>query len=421
MKALRKNSLKFLVQKSWVFRSIIVCLLAILIVGSLQGSQIFAETVTPTATQTPTPTPDTSQKKNELQDKIKEYESKISELQSESKTLSSQIKLVDNQIAVSELRVQETKDKISKLEKDIEVAKDKINNLESNIERVSKIMVERVSAVYAVGTIDPLQMLLTSNNIENFLTRLKYLQIVQLYDKRQIYAAEQSKNNYEQEKSLFEEKQKEAEVLGAKLEDYNKQLASEKAKKKNLLDVTQNDEKKYQQLLANARAEYESIQGIIAGRGVETEAGKVNEGERIASIIQGASCNSSGTHLHFIVKEGGTSRNPFNYLSSIDHVNNSGGDSFNPSGSWKWPIDPTIQYNQGYGVTWAIQNSWVGNAYKFHDGIDIGSTGSQTVRAVKSGTLYQGSYSGTGGCRLRYVRVKHDEGGAETLYLHINY
>ncbi len=395
---------------------------------SVKAGVLYAQTPTdsPTPTSastTPTATPTQSvspEKKNELESKIEEYTQKIGELQGQAKTLRSQISLVDNQIAVAELRVQSTEEKIEQLEGDIEIAENKINGLETNIEVVSKAMVERVGAVYAVGTIDPLQMLLTSDNFSNFLTRLKYLKVVQMYDKKQIYAAEQAKNSYEQEQVLFEDKQKEAESLKVQLASFNEQLENEKKKKSDLLVSTNNDEKSYQNLLAQARAEFDSIQGIIAGKGSETEVRKVNEGERIASIIQGASCNSSGTHLHFIVQQNGSTVNPFNFLSSADHTNTTGGDPFNPSGSWNWPIEPRIQYNQGYGETWAVRNTWVGQVYRFHNGIDI-SSGSSSVKAVKSGTLYQGSYGGSGGCRLRYVKVKHDEGGLETLYLHINY
>jgi peptidoglycan hydrolase CwlO-like protein len=411
-------------QKNMIVRCVCVAILFVSIVVAHKPGFIFAQT--PTETPTPTPTvsvtPTTGpdpEKQKELSQKIQEYEETISKLQDTADTLNSQIKLVDNQIAVAELRVQDTEEKIAQLEGDIEIAQGKILGLEDNIEDVTDAMINRVSAVYAVGKIDPLQMLLTSHNVENFLTRLKYLQIVQLYDKRQIYAAEQARVNYEQEKTLFEDKQVEAESLREQLAKYNEQLESEKVKKRDLLTVTNNDEKKYQQLLAQTRAEFEAIQGIIAGKGTETEVYKVGEGDRIASIIQGASCNSSGTHLHFIVRSGGASQDPFSFLSGIDHTNNSGGDSFEPRGSWRWPIDPTVKFNQGYGVTSAVRSRVVW--YNFHDGIDISTTGSQSVKAVKSGMLYQGSYSGNGGCRLKYVRVKHDEGGQDTLYLHVNY
>ena len=121
-------------------------------------------------------------------------------------------------------------------------------------------------------------------------------------------------------------------------------------------------------------------------------------------------------------------QNPFSYLKNgVDFENCSGsscgssdGDSFNPSGSWDWPINPRVKYSQGYGPTWATRNTWVGNIYNFHNGIDINSPSSE-IKAVRSGTLYRGSYSGSNGCRLRYVRVHHDENGMDTYYLHINY
>jgi len=169
-----------------------------------------------------------------------------------------------------------------------------------------------------------------------------------------------------------------------------------------------------------ATAELNAINDIIAGKGSEIEVGYISESQRIASIIQGESCNSNGTHLHFIVSENGIAHNPFNYLSSINYENSSGGDSFNPSGSWSWPISSRIQYNQGFGHTWAIKNTWVGRIYSFHNGIDINSSSSE-IRAVKSGTLYRGSYRGQNGCNLRYVRVAHSDSGLDTFYLHVNY
>ena len=182
------------------------------------------------------------------------------------------------------------------------------------------------------------------------------------------------------------------------------------------MQVTQNDEKKYQQLLAQARAEYEAIVGIIAGKGTETEIGKVNQGERIASMISGASCNSSGTHLHFTVSRNGAAQNPFSFLKSVSYVNQSNGDPFNPSGSWEWPIDPPIEFNQGFGSdTWYVRTY---HFYPNHNGIDI-SGSSLTVKAVKSGTLFRGSYAGYKGCTLPYVRVNHSDDGLDTFYLHV--
>jgi len=144
----------------------------------------------------------------------------------------------------------------------------------------------------------------------------------------------------------------------------------------------------------------------------------VGAGERIATIISGASACSTGTHLHFQVAEGNEVKNPLAYLRSISLIDDSGGDSHEASGSWDWPLNEPIKFNQGFGAnTSAIRARIVW--YDFHTGIDVASD-DRVVKAVKSGTLYRGAIA-CGGGTLRYVRVDHDENNLDTYYLHVNY
>ncbi len=382
----------------------------------LLDTNFFAWALEPTATPTPT-----SAESAKWEEKIKEYEGKVSELQGKAKTLSSEIAVMDNQIKLTEYRIEANKEQILSLEVDIDTTNKKIGKLEKSLDELTKVLLNRIIATYEVGTIQPFHILLSSSDVSNFFTRLNYLKIAQTHDKRLIYETEQAKIDYANQKDIFEEKKKKIEALKKELEIYTAELEQNKLIRQDLLNVTKNDEQKYQQLLAQARAEHQAILGIVAGKGTETEVGKVSEGQRVATMITGASCNSSGTHLHFMVTKNGNTENPFNYLKGIEHKNCSGGgncnpaDSFNPSGSWNWPLDGPILFNQGYGSTWAVANTWVRNIYTFHNGIDISSS-STTVKAVKEGTLYKGSYSV--GCALGYVRVDHGE-GIETFYLHV--
>jgi len=406
-------------------RIIIIASFVLVLVLTLKT--VYAQEATPTPTPTTTPASDNSKLKD-LQDKIAELERKVSDLQAQGKTLSSQITVMDNQVKLTEFRINATKQELSGLEADIDVAEGKVSKLEGSLDQITKTLLSRIVATYQVGTIPQMQVFLAANNMEDYLSRANYLRLVQAHDKQLLLNTQQAKIDYQNQKEIFEQKKAKAESLKQQLEGYTEQLEQEKNSKQRLLEDTKGQEKNYQDLLAKARAEFEAIQGIVAGNGEEVEVGPVTEGQRIASIIPGASCNSNGGHVHFIVRNGGGTLNPFNYLKGgVEYENCSGsscgsGDSdpFNPSGDWSWPISAPIRMTQGYGETWAVRNTWVGRIYNFHNGLDI-SGPSYEVRAVKDGTLYRGSFAGSGGCRLKYVRVKHKDSDLDTLYLHVNY
>lgn len=352
---------------------------------------------------------------NDLSQKIAEYTSQIQRLQNEASTLNNQIAQFNAQIGLTQARIDQTQDQISLLG-------GRIDQLEGSLQSLNDAFNSRITQIYKMSRLDDSPvMLLSGSDLNQAVSTYYYLQKIQEADKILIDRLVSAKDTYSNQKTDLEELEK---VLGVqKLE-----LDNQKAAKANLLAVTKNDEKKYQELLKQAQQEYQAIQAIIAGSGDETKVGQVNVGDRIASVIQGASCNSSGAHLHFIVTQNNVVRNPFEFLKpGMDHDNCTGpgacsaSDPFNPSGSWNWPLDPKITYSQGYGRTWAVANTWVGRIYSSHNGIDINNAANPTVKAVQPGTLYRGSFSGTAGCRLRYVRLVHDDNSTESYYLHINY
>lgn len=208
---------------------------------------------------TPTPTPDNSQQKEELQKQIAELQSKISELRTQQDSLNSQIKIIDSQTRLTELKIAQAEEQIKSIKSDIEITKEKIESSEGNIEKTSQAFIGRAEAVYKQGGVDPWQLIFSANSLENFITRLKYLKIVQIFDKKQIYAAEQAKVSYQQQQGILEDKKKEEEALNQKLNDYNDQLAQDKQAKKTLLTQTQGSEANYQKLLAQAQSQLAAL------------------------------------------------------------------------------------------------------------------------------------------------------------------
>ncbi len=345
------------------------------------------------------------------------YQNVSAACQSQSSTLTSQINYMNSQIQLTTIRIEATQTKINTLLDEITKLENEVQRLEGVLTTRLELLLHRIPAAYKRSVAPQFGILLFSRNVSDFIARAQYLSSVQKEDASLVFQVKATQNSYNESKQVREDKKTQLDQVQVQLQQQTAQLKQEKAGKQKLLDETNGNEATYQMLLAQARAEFEQIQGILAGRGTETEIGSVGQGDSIASVIQGGSCNSTGTHLHFTVSRNGAAENPFNYLKSVSYTNDSGGDPFTPSGSWEWPIDTPIEFNQGYGDTWYVRTY---HAYAFHNGIDIAGP-SSNVKAVKSGTLFRGSYVGNGGCLLRYMRVHHNDDGLDTFYLHINY
>lgn len=218
-------------------------------------------------TTTPTPTPDNSSAIQNLEQQISDLQVKISDLQGQEKTLSNQISVMDNQIQLTQLQINDTQQKILNLTLNIATASNKINNLQSSINNLTKVLLSRIVATYEVGSSQPFQVLMASNDIHDFFVRANYLKIAQAHDKQLIYETVQAKNDYANQKQIYEDQKKQVEALNAQLTAYNIQLDQEKAAKQSLLSQTQGDEASYQQQLTAAQAELAGFSNFVSAQG----------------------------------------------------------------------------------------------------------------------------------------------------------
>lgn len=360
---------------------------------------LFFLAILPVKAETPTPTiaPDTSSNTllNDIQNRINELEKKVAELQSQERTLASQIAIMDSQIRLTQLRINATKQEIEDITLDIEITTEKISSLEESLDKITKVLINRIVATYQVGSIQPLQILLSSSTVSDFFTRANYLRIAQANDKKLIFATQQAKNDYSNQKEIFEDKKDKVEALKKQLEAYTARLDQEKQNKQTLLEVTQNDERKYRDLLARARAEQAAIEGVIATIKL-VNGTPVKEGDLIAVMGNtGYPYCSTGPHLHFEVRKNGSPEDPsaflkagmaFEYSYPSEKYGYYG--TINPRGSWEWPLRSGVKINQGYGSS----HEYARIAYidKFHSGIDMEDS-SGLIKAPKDGTLYKGT------------------------------
>lgn len=346
-----------------------------------------------------------------LEEKIREYQEQITRLQAQAKTLSNQIAQFDAQIRLTSVKIAKTEEEIGNLSQ-------KIDRLEVSIEALSFAFSHRAVETYKTQRLgDPLIFLVTAEDFSELMLRLHYLRLIQEHDRGLLVRLQTAQNTYEVEKEEFEALQK-------RLETQRAELAKQKADKAYLLAITRNDEKRFQELLAQALAEQGAIKRAIDAAIGLLNAGKgdpISAGQTIALIgNSGAPDCSTGTHLHFTVLADGAPQDPAGFLSNTQVAwDNQPDGPFSFSGSWSWPISaPRI--TQGFGMTYWARLGWYGGG--IHDGIDMTSD-DLAIRAPLGGRIVRGTTSCdsprvSGASNLKFAAIAHD-GGIITVYLHI--
>jgi peptidoglycan hydrolase CwlO-like protein len=356
-----------------------------------------------------------AQSTDEINKSIEALRQKIIQLQGEEKSLSNQISLLNSQISLSEAKIRVTEGGIAKLEGEIGELDVEIEKLEELKTQRLELVLHRIPESYKRSRGSAFGAIFLSRNFSDFLTRIKYLARVQAEDSRYYQELQLTQDSYNERRDQREKKKEQQETLRQQLQAEVRQRDRQRQEKEVLLTQTRNSETVYQQLLAQALAEKNALERALVEA---VQVGPVKKGDPIALVGNtGSPACSSGPHLHFEIRKGGSWVDPGGFLvSKAVYDEQSKSNATIGSGSWDWPLQDTIRVTQRFGHTpWSWQYSYSGG---IHTGIDMVSSSSTVIRAPADGTLYSSSQSCGSSSIIKIKYIDHGD-GALSFYLHV--
>lgn len=195
------------------------------------------------------------EKLQRLNDQISQYQQELDRLSTQANTLSNLIAQYNTQIKLTQLKISQTEEKILLLG-------GRIDQLKSSLDELNIAYKQRVTKTYMMSRFTENYMLLLSiPNLTDAINTFNYLKRLQASDIDLLNRLKEAQDLYQTEKSGQEALQKD-------LESQKIALNFQKNAKNQLLDQTHNDEKKYQQLLSEAKAQLAALSSYAKSVGV---------------------------------------------------------------------------------------------------------------------------------------------------------
>lgn len=268
--------------------------------------------------------------------------------------------IIDEQINATQEEISILNNMLDSLEGQLDDAEEKLNEAEDNLEKHLELSKARIRNTYEQGSASYLEIILGSESIYDFISRVERMKQISEKDNEVIEQVKKSKEEIATKKKEIEKAKLKNEEATAELESKEASLEKKQKASDKLIDEMNSDAAAKKRAILQAEAAEERLQDEIR-----------------ASLAQ-----NSGS-------------------SVVD------------SGDFRWPLSSkfnNITSKFGY------RTHPVTGVYKLHTGVDIASSGIRgtTIYAAKGGTVIKAGYNTGYG---NYVVINHGDGYA-TLYGH---
>lgn len=196
------------------------------------------------------------QQKN-INSQLDKTKKEIKAMQERSKDISQQIHELDLKTENAAKELENVQNELETLNENIEKTKVELENAEEELEDKKDNFNQRLRVMYKNGNVGYLEVLLSSGNIKDFLSRQEMIQSIADYDRNLIEFMKDKRDTIDAKKTELEAQRASVEVTKSKLEARKRDLERATREKEDLMGRLQQDikafEKEYDKLNALAK------------------------------------------------------------------------------------------------------------------------------------------------------------------------
>jgi murein DD-endopeptidase MepM/ murein hydrolase activator NlpD len=298
---------------------------------------------------------ETRQQLEAISRSINATQDKVSSVKKQEKSIMGQIQSLEKDIIQTENQITSTEDRITFLQESITATETDIEEAEQNLQEKSDLLSSRLVVLHEEGEVSYLEVLLSSTDFKDFLTRYEMVNSIIEQDVDLIASINQEKQDLEMKKSDLEVKKKELESALKQQEAMREQLDGQKQEKKQILGSVQQERAAYEKALAELEENSRQLEALIRK-------------------LQGGSTEALGT------------------------------------GVYTWPTPGYTSITSPYGMRYHP----ILKQRKMHTGVDIRAPMGATIVAADSGKVIHAGWMGGYG---QVIVIDHGN-GVSTLYAH---
>lgn len=224
------------------------------------NSQAFANTVDNLNSQI-------SNKKSQIEDIEKsqsEIENQLKDTREEQNNLENQIANLEGEISLTEGEIKKTQLEIEKLDLEITRTSNEIKLKNDEIDNQKVLLREYLKVMQQYDSQSPIQMLFGNNSLSEVLDQIEYLETLEGQSQETLDGIQELKQQLEWDREVLVAKNDTQKELKEELSQKKSALDDEKSAKDRLLEETQLEEEKYQELLEESKRDYNAAQNEIA-------------------------------------------------------------------------------------------------------------------------------------------------------------